>query len=202
MPFHKVLRSWIIDHRKTTNYELRSQSCKPKGFTLIELLIVISIIGILASLGLTTFTSAQAKGRDSVRKSDLAQLKRTLELAKSDCQGSAYYPAPSFSSRQANYTALGNHLKSTALNYFSSYPTDPKNTANQTYGYDVQAAGGNFCPDSNAVANNLAAATDYLLSVQLERTVDPDAAGSVTRCAGKPGLGNLNGAGWYVICNN
>lgn len=54
---------------------LRNQS----GFTIIELLIVIAIIGILATLVLTNFQGAQAKGRDTTRKSDINSIYQKLE---------------------------------------------------------------------------------------------------------------------------
>jgi prepilin-type N-terminal cleavage/methylation domain-containing protein len=49
------------------------------GFTIIELLIVIAIIGILATLVLTNFQGAQAKGRDSVRQNDINSIYQKLE---------------------------------------------------------------------------------------------------------------------------
>lgn len=52
---------------------------KQSGFTIIELLIVIAIIGILATLVLTNFQGAQAKGRDTVRKSDINSIYQKLE---------------------------------------------------------------------------------------------------------------------------
>jgi prepilin-type N-terminal cleavage/methylation domain-containing protein len=52
---------------------------KESGFTIIELLIVIAIIGILATLVLTNFQGAQAKGRDTVRKSDMNSIYQKLE---------------------------------------------------------------------------------------------------------------------------
>jgi prepilin-type N-terminal cleavage/methylation domain-containing protein len=55
-----------------------------KGFTLIELLVVISIIGILASLALVSYSAAQKQTRGIQRKSDLSQLRTSLE---------AYYSA-------------------------------------------------------------------------------------------------------------
>ncbi len=52
---------------------------KQSGFTIIELLIVIAIIGILATLVLTNFQGAQAKGRDAVRKNDINSVYQKLE---------------------------------------------------------------------------------------------------------------------------
>ena len=49
------------------------------GFTLIELLVVITIIGILAGIGLNSFQSSQKKSRDATRKSDLRQISHALE---------------------------------------------------------------------------------------------------------------------------
>jgi type II secretion system protein G len=63
-----------------------------RGFTLVELLVVISILGVLATIGLMTFNSAQAKGRDAQRKSDLKQISSALELYYNDYGA---YPASS-----------------------------------------------------------------------------------------------------------
>lgn len=57
---------------------------KIKGFTLVELLVVITILGILATIGLVAFASSQARGRDAQRKSDLKQIATALELFYSD----------------------------------------------------------------------------------------------------------------------
>mgnify|MGYP006267341727 CR=1 FL=1 len=61
---------------------MRSQS---RGFTLIELLVAITIISILATIGLRTFLGAQAKSRDAKRKSDLAAIQKAMELYYNDC---------------------------------------------------------------------------------------------------------------------
>lgn len=50
-----------------------------KGFTIIELLIVIAIIAILATLVLTNFQGAQAKGRDATRNTDINSLYQKIE---------------------------------------------------------------------------------------------------------------------------
>ena len=64
-----------------------------KGFTLIELLIVITIIGILATFVIASFATAQAKARDSRRKSNLDADKKALELFKGDTSGGSIYPS-------------------------------------------------------------------------------------------------------------
>jgi len=61
-----------------------------KGFTLVELLVTITIIGILASIGLNTFTSAQKKSRDAKRKAYLRQITDALEAYHND---NGEYPA-------------------------------------------------------------------------------------------------------------
>ena len=63
MPCPKVLRSWIIDHRKTMNYGLGTHNCKPRGFTLVELLVVIAILAITTSLITASYVSFERKQR-------------------------------------------------------------------------------------------------------------------------------------------
>ena len=61
-----------------------------KGFTLVELLVSITIIGILSSIGLSTFTSAQMKSRDAKRKAHLKQVADSFEAYYND---HGQYPA-------------------------------------------------------------------------------------------------------------
>lgn len=51
-----------------------------KGFTLIELLVAISIIAVLSTIGLSTFSGVQKSARNSVRKNDLTTLATALEI--------------------------------------------------------------------------------------------------------------------------
>lgn len=55
----------------------------PQGFTLIELLVVISIIAILATIGIAVFSGAQAQARDARRKADLASIAKAVETGRS-----------------------------------------------------------------------------------------------------------------------
>jgi prepilin-type N-terminal cleavage/methylation domain-containing protein len=50
------------------------------GFTLVELLMVIAIISLLSSVIFSAVNEARAKARDATRISDLAQIRRALEL--------------------------------------------------------------------------------------------------------------------------
>jgi type II secretion system protein G len=49
------------------------------GFTLVELLIVIVVIGILATLVITTYSGIQSKARDTKRQTDINALQGQLE---------------------------------------------------------------------------------------------------------------------------
>ncbi|KKQ58329.1 MAG: fimbrial protein pilin [Parcubacteria group bacterium GW2011_GWC1_38_17] len=51
-----------------------------RGFTLLELLVVISIIGLLASIALVSLDSARKKTRDTQRLSDMAGIQKALRL--------------------------------------------------------------------------------------------------------------------------
>ncbi len=94
------------------------------GFTLVELLIVMSIIGVLAAVGLGSFTSAQMRGRDAQRKSDLKQVSHALELY---CADYGKYPP-------TNAVVWGNEFKdSKGTIYFKVLPSDPTNGQSYTY---------------------------------------------------------------------
>lgn len=62
---------------------------KKSGFTIVELLIVIVVIGILATITIIAFNSIQQRGRDSQRVSDIATIKKSLELFHAQ---NGYYP--------------------------------------------------------------------------------------------------------------
>jgi len=85
-----------------------------KGFTLIELLVVITIIGILATWAVTTFTGQIQKARDSTRISDLKALQGAVEQTYQDA---GQYPLADTS---ANFdTAIDDYLP--------NVPEDSKN---------------------------------------------------------------------------
>lgn len=71
---------------------------KNRGFTIVELLIVIVVIGILATLVITTYNGIQEKARDTKRKTDINALQGQIEA---------------FEAQNGNYPTLGNINDST-----------------------------------------------------------------------------------------
>ena len=67
----------LITHRSQW-YDL---SMKQKGFTLIELLVVVAIIGILAAVGVNTFSGFQEKAKINTTKQAFTIAKKNLALA-------------------------------------------------------------------------------------------------------------------------
>ncbi len=60
-----------------------------KGFTLIELLIVMTIIGILASISVPSYQRSTIKAREAVLMEDLYQMRRAIDAYFAD---NAQYP--------------------------------------------------------------------------------------------------------------
>lgn len=61
-----------------------------KGFTLIELMVAISIVAILATVGLVVFSNTQKQARDSRRTQDIASIANALQVKRP--AGSIFYP--------------------------------------------------------------------------------------------------------------
>lgn len=189
------------------------------GFTLIELLIVISIIGILASLTLASYGGAQQKARDGVRKNDLAQVKRALELARSDCYNGSYYP---YKTTYTGAGSLSDFLRQSntptyaQTAYMNPVPVDPQNNVTYFYTYtstNDQAISALIpvpCPADVPGGTANAGSLNYSMSATLERSTDTDGLASFNRCGGgtvnaKPGVpgnGQPYVAGKYYVCNN
>jgi type II secretion system protein G len=133
---------------------------KIAGFTLVELLVVIAILGVLVTIGLTSFTSAQARGRDTKRKSDLKQIASALELYYNDygsypggAAGGLIEGCPSTTTTPCPWgTSQFSDGKTT---YFQVLPKDPSKGYNYYYRKD---------------ASNLG----FQLYAHLENTQDPD----------------------------
>lgn len=113
------------------------------GFTLIELLVVIAIIGILASLILARYSTAEKSARDAQRKSDLNQYRIALENYATKTGGI-------YIIRAAVGNASTGEPCTTLLeqSFLSVCPSDPRYSASEPgspyYRYQTDATGLNY----------------------------------------------------------
>lgn len=99
---------------------------KPSGFTLIELLVVVSIIAILAVIGMVMLGGLQGRARDAERRAEVDAILKAYEIKHNAATGT--YPA------------------SVAPEDFADgeIPTPPNyDPADSTTGYDVDVGSGN-----------------------------------------------------------
>src|SRR3954471_10258356 len=82
-----------------------------KGFTLIELMVVMSIIGLLASIMLVTFVNARRKARDTSRIATMKQIYTALELYFNNY---GFYPVAN-ASEDAGWASLVTELQNTKI---------------------------------------------------------------------------------------
>src|SRR3989344_2624835 len=94
-----------------------------KGFTLIEVLVVVSIIGLLASIVLVGLGGFRSQGRDAKRIADLKQTQNALELYYTKCQ---HYPGDAACALDTSMTwaKLDTAVKGAGLG-ITSFPKDP-----------------------------------------------------------------------------
>ena len=96
---------------------------KSKGFTLIELLVVVAIIGILATVVLSSLSSARERARDAKRLADVKTIQNALEMYHLD---NGRYPTPSWAGSHTDSWADLEDILGTTL------PVDPLNISNST----------------------------------------------------------------------
>lgn len=112
------------------------------GFTLIEILVVISIIAVIISIAIVSYTTINKQSRDAKRKSDLEQVRSALEMFRSDI---GYYPSVG-SGSWTNASGLNTGDSGTGLvsTYISAVPADPKSSQSYFYTVTPPAPGGNY----------------------------------------------------------
>jgi prepilin-type N-terminal cleavage/methylation domain-containing protein len=92
-----------------------------KGFTLVELMVVITVIAILMTIAIVSFTRIQKQARDTKRKADIRTLETALQAYYTELQ---HYPI------QPTVLDAGSALSSfLSPNYIPSIPTAPLGSA-------------------------------------------------------------------------
>lgn len=81
-----------------------------RGFTIVELIIVISIMGILLTLGVVNLRGSQANGRDAERKVDIETIAQHLETyytsGTDNSTAIGTYPSTALTSSSANMVQI------------------------------------------------------------------------------------------------
>jgi prepilin-type N-terminal cleavage/methylation domain-containing protein len=106
---------------------------KQKGFSLLELLVVISIMGILITLGVVAFSTAQKKTRDSRRRADVKAMQDAFE------QYMAATGTYETCNTMATYDAGNGAIMPGGL------PTDPKNADGYVYNTTTACSISGYC---------------------------------------------------------
>ena len=101
------------------------------GFTMIELLVATTILALLATIGIVSYTASSAKARDGKRKADLSQVRTALEMYRSQPPLLTY---PSDETWDGMITTLNG---ASYLSVPSMY--DPQNDAPYVYSYTPSA---------------------------------------------------------------
>lgn len=93
---------------------------KTAGFTMIELLVAITILVLLSSVAIVSFSGSLKSSRNSKRRADLEMTRAALEMYRTVNKA---YPLDSGSTEPVKFATLVTTLKSGG--YLSSSPSDP-----------------------------------------------------------------------------
>ena len=110
---------------------------KQAGLSLIELLVVSTIIIVLTTIGLMSFSAASKNSRDAKRKADMETVRQGLVLYRAD---KGMYPSGTVYGTMAQVLVGGDYMT-------DPYPTDPKNVSPNIYSYSSD--GSDFCVCAN-----------------------------------------------------
>jgi len=170
----------IAGRRRMFEFFTKPKSDK-NGFTLIELLVVIAIIGTLSGMVLVAMTGVREKARDARRVSDIAQIRKALEMLYAnketyittseicsdfstgclDC-GCGGENAHGYGNWSLTYSNLSRAL---VPEYMAKIPTDPINNSTYYYNFEPNSGGQGKCTGSSSKSCEF-----VLCAVRLEAT--------------------------------
>ena len=122
------------------------------GFTLIELMVVISLIVLLASIGLATYTNGVTRSKEAVLKEDLFRMRDALDQYYADTNK---YPASLedlLSEKYLRALPVDPFTQATDWQTEMSEP-DPSNPSAQTGVYNVKSASEGTALDGSKYAD-------------------------------------------------
>lgn len=183
------------------------------GFTLIELMIAISVVAILSTIGLITYSQGQKSARDSKRKQDLREITAALELYYSD---NKHYPTTSTTDGTTSWASskadgsnwiidrgISGTETTVALSptYVASLPKDPVN--NDTFGSSGAKGGYYYYSARSGDWGTCKVGQYYLLYTILENTNDAQNSNNsnATICGAATGATkkSIGGSNSYMI---
>ncbi|MDP2860654.1 MAG: type II secretion system protein [bacterium] len=149
---------------------------KKKGFTLVELMIVITVIAILSTIAVVSFTRVQKQARDTKRKSDIRALATALQ---------AYYTERNQYIVQVAETDVSTALTALKPTYIPETPVAPAGTTGnyKVYTYVTDSDGFKFalCSDLEAPSDPL----KVLWVVNTQNMAGYAVADAAAACAGE-----------------
>jgi len=110
-----------------------------KGFTLIELLVVITIIAVLAAVGLVSYQNAGKRSRDARRIEDLKEIQKGLEqyYSRESLYSTAVFNDPEIFPQGKPVPPVGGSsvytVSATQDGYFAYIEVEDENNANATW---------------------------------------------------------------------
>lgn len=174
----------------------RQSSDKQNGFTLIELLVAMVIIGIISTIGLTSYINAQIAGRDGRRKQDIRSIATAIILYD---QRFGHYPCTGGLGGMRTSAGGGSWITDSCApngpivpNFINELPLDPINTSTHVYRYaSVSGTDCHITTDGGG----------YVLVAVLENANDPDAidGGGHSFCDGYGASSGDWGANAFII---
>lgn len=149
------------------------------GFTLIEILVVVSIIGLMSSLVMSSLENARAKARDVRRLADLREVRTALEAYRTE--NGAYPIATAWRGTCATFNAGGTITNSgptgwvpdIAPKHIPVLPVESKPTDNNCYLYRTTTNGSGFILLAHASVETEVSSGTYIAGTPCTPTLNP-----------------------------